>query len=70
MIKYYFAYHMVNGLCFPFRWSETDGIPEGGNFRLTALQTREISHHEYNYETLAATVRRYPFVVHQTLATE
>lgn len=28
--KYYFAYHDVNGIIFPFAYVEEDGLPVGG----------------------------------------
>lgn len=28
--KYYFGYHVVNGIIFPFAWVEEDGLPVGG----------------------------------------
>lgn len=30
MRRYYFAYHVVNGLVFPLAWAEEDGLPVGG----------------------------------------
>lgn len=30
MRKYFFAYHLVNGIPFPLAWVEEDGLPVGG----------------------------------------
>jgi len=48
MRKYFFAYHEVNGIAFPFTWAEDDGLPIGGRPAfLDKKMVWEISHTEY-----------------------
>lgn len=57
-MKYYFAYHIVNGLRWPLRWSEDNGRVVGPDFK--TISKVEISEHEFNNEPLTEMVRRYP----------
>lgn len=59
MRKYYFAYHSVNGIIFPFTWAEDDGICVGG--RPNPIDDSKVEITKYDAELdLGILERMYP----------
>lgn len=59
-MRYYFGYHLVNGICFPVKWVTDEGLPIGGDPK--AIQVREITRHEYSHNSLKTNVSKYPYI--------
>ena len=58
MIKYYFGYKLINGWCWPVKWSEENGQKIGGEFKW--IKRDEIIERHYNTLSLLALERMYP----------
>lgn len=57
--RYFFAYHDVNGIIFPFAWAEDDGLPVGGIPKPIDGCKWEITAEEFSRDLLELE-KRYP----------
>ena len=57
--RFFFAYHEVNGLIFPFSWAENNGLPVGGIPKYLLDTRHEISQDEFD-EGLSELEKKYP----------